>query len=192
VTVILVLAMLLAGCGGSETDDGATDETVRELQAEINRLKAALDLATTGTTSATLATDTTVASVTTAGVTDLMPVFDEILLGLASRTDELGARATQANTAWENDASTYEATHAVFSEVMVEAMALSIAARELPIPPELELRYAELLSALQELADSAASLVSGLEAPDDGTLRRAAVDRVARWVAAVQDAAVFD
>ncbi|NQV07090.1 hypothetical protein HQ535_11095 [bacterium] len=191
----VALALMAGACGdGTDTSGGATDETVRELQSEINRLKAALDLATTGTTSATLATETTLGTgttVPTAGATELLPIFDEVLTALAERTNELGARATQANTAWENQASTYEATHAVFTDVKVQALALSLAAAELPIPPELQLRYEGLLTAFQELADSAASLVTGLEAPDDGTLRKAAADRVSRWVIAVQDAAEF-
>jgi len=192
--LLLLIVLVAMGCGGDEPGSADAD-TITELQAEVNRLKAELDLATTGTTSATLATDTTLGGEEGSpqpGAADLVPFYDEVLVGLAARTDELGARVTQANGAWENQSATYETTHEVFTEVYIEATALSEAAQVLPIPPELEVRYAELIAAFDELADAGASLVAGLEAPDDGTLRRAAADRITRWVDSIQSLAVFD
>ncbi|MDX1690594.1 MAG: hypothetical protein R3290_06195 [Acidimicrobiia bacterium] len=187
--VFAVVALLLAGCGG---DDAASDDgpRVAELQAEVNRLRAQLDLMTTGTTAA--GTGTTAVTLEPGAAVDYVPVFDSIFEGIGARIAEVDDAVQRANAAWEAETASYDDTHARMSQAVADAGAFSDVVGLLPVPAELATRYADAIAAIEEFELAARAVLAGLEAPDDGTLRREAADRLAETATRVLSATSFD
>ena len=164
------------------------DRIVAEMQAEINRLRAQLDLVTTGTTSVASATTL---SLDAGQAADLVPVFDAIFIGIAERIGELDASAQRANTAWESQTASYDDTHGRLTTVVADSGAISDVMGLLPIPIDLATRYTDVIAAIEEFEAAARALLAGLEAPDDGSLRRQAATRVGDTAERVVQAVAF-
>jgi hypothetical protein len=185
--ILVVIVLLAAACGGGgdSSDDDAAQ--IVELQSEVNRLRAQLDLVTTGTTSVGVTT----APVEAGEAVDLVPVFDAVFVGMAERISELDDAAQRANAGWESQTTSFDDTHDRFTTLVADAAATSDVIGLLPIPVELATRYTDVIAAIEEFELAGRALLAGLEAPDDGTLRRNAAARLADTATQVLQAASF-
>lgn len=100
----------------------------------------------------------------------------EAVRGHRSAAETLRAEAEAANVLWEERTADYAATHDEFARIAEEARSLAAAAAEVSPPTGFVRDYRLTVTVLDELAEAAAGLVSGLEASDDGTRRRAALE----------------
>lgn len=141
--------------------------------------------ATSPTTSAppsTVPTTTVAAAATTTSVlaTTTVPAgyaaLAEAALDQRERAAALTERAGQTNSDWEQRLIRYAEARTLFAEVAVEAQALYAEAITHESPTALAEAYARSLEALVSLAEAANALVPGLDAPDDGSARRHAMD----------------
>jgi hypothetical protein len=187
IPILVAIVMLAAACGGSDDTAGDAASQVVELQAEVNRLRAQLDLVTTGTTSA----GATTVPIAPGQAVDLVPVFDVVFVGIAERISELDDAAQRANTAWDAKTGSFDDTHDRFTTLVADAAALSDVVGLLPVPIELATRYTEVIAAIEEFELAARALLAGLEAPDDGSLRRNAAARLTDTATQVLQAATF-
>ena len=122
---------------------------------------------------------------------DLVPVFDAVFVGVAERISEMDDAAQRANTGWESQTTSFDDTHGRFTTLVADAAATSDVIGLLPVPVELATRYTEVIAAIEEFELAARALLAGLEAPDDGALRRNAASRLADTASQVLQAASF-
>ncbi|HEY5579484.1 MAG TPA: hypothetical protein VIL12_07355 [Acidimicrobiia bacterium] len=100
-----------------------------------------------------------------------------------TEADTLAVDLTKANEDWENRATTgvgFTETEQAFTEVLEAAQAFAGSVRSMAGPPagstEAATQHANLVAAAGEMEAAAVAALDGLRAPDDGSLRRAAVD----------------
>jgi hypothetical protein len=102
--------------------------------------------------------------------------FADTVLAHRSAAATIRADAESANALWEERSATYAATHEEFIRIAAEAGALVEEAAGYEPPTGYVRDYQLTINVLEELADAADGLVDGLEASDDGTRRRAALE----------------
>ena len=119
-----------------------------------------------------------------------LDIFENQLESFASEIEAINAR-------WESREETFGATREAFLDVQddLETWEDSVAQVE-GVPPQLAEGHVNLVIEVGDLAPKIDDIVLGLEAPDDGTLRRTAVaefgqevDEVAQAIQAIRDAA---
>jgi hypothetical protein len=97
------------------------------------------------------------------------------------------------NANWEAGTIVFNDARAQFQEVQAAAAAWesTVAADAANVPAALAAGHVDLLQSVDELAPKIDDIITGLEAPDDGTLRRQAVvafeDQVDTILAAIAD-----
>ncbi|MCB1246672.1 MAG: hypothetical protein KDB69_05360 [Acidimicrobiia bacterium] len=143
----------------------------------VNALPAADVAASTSTTSSTSSTTIPEATTSTTLPNDILAFLQE-LDRFQSVAEGLLADLNSANDDWENrddTGATKDETEAAFTAVRDGAQALAdqVAATSVPepFPPE----WPATIAAAQALESHAQSVIDGLNAPDDGSLRREAV-----------------
>lgn len=100
----------------------------------------------------------------------------EAVLGHRSTAAALRADAEAASGLWEEREATYAATLDEFTRIAAEAQALVEDAAAVAAPTGFVRDYQLTVTVLEEFAEAAAGLVTGLEASDDGSRRRAALE----------------
>jgi hypothetical protein len=141
------------------------------------------------TASSAVPTGATTAAATTTSTTMLPAEYaalPEVVLRERDRAVGLRVRAEQANSDWEGRLISFAETKAVFADVAAgaEALLAEATAAKPPSTPSsaytesLRATYVRSLRALVGLAEASSALVPGLEAPDDGSARRAAIAAV--------------
>ena len=82
---------------------------------------------------------------------------------------------TQVNDQWEAKDIEYPATKKGFAAVRDATLSLKDQVAAATVPETYQAAWADTVTAAEDLAAKAAAVITGLEAPDDGTLRREAV-----------------
>ena len=144
----------------------------------VNALPPATVAQSTTTTTSAAATTTSSTSTTTT-----LPSETEAFLAAVDdfdqRAKDANSLANDANDAWEdreNTGATFEETLAAFEQVEADTKSLAddMAATE---PLEgVESLWEVALTAAGDMVAASEALIEGLRAPDDGTLRREAMD----------------
>jgi len=100
-----------------------------------------------------------------------------------TEADALAVDLTKANEDWENRATTgvgFTETEQAFTEVLEATQDFAGSVRSMAGPPagstEAATQHANMVAAAGEMEAAAVAALDGLRAPDDGSLRRAAVD----------------
>jgi hypothetical protein len=109
---------------------------------------------------------------------DALTRYGTLVSSLTAEIDTLATDAGLANQRWEQEAADYQTTLAEFRAVAAAAqpIAATVAAAELPEGADQSL-HLRLISSSGVIADAADELVAGLEAPDQGQARTAALNR---------------
>jgi len=115
-------------------------------------------------------------TVTTTTVPSQLLQVAEAVRGQRSSAEEIRADAEAANALWEERTATYATTHDEFVRIAGEAGALAEDAAAYPAPTGFVRDYQLTVTVLEEFAEAASGLVTGLEASDDGTRRREALE----------------
>lgn len=118
------------------------------------------------------------ASTTAAMDVDAVTRYAELVSSLTADLEALATDAALANQRWEQDAADFQTTLAEFTAVAdaAQPIAATVAAAEVPAAADQSL-HLRLVSSSEVIADAAEELVAGLEAPDEGQARTAALNR---------------
>lgn len=181
-------AIVLAGWAAmSLLGDGAralfTDPTSIPTASTIASAPDPIPVSTAASTPAPTASPTT---------TSTVPTVDESLWASALAEAEAAAAAVAgevaaASQAWEGGEAGFVTTRSRFVAAADAATTARSALAGALVPAGTDQTLvAALLEAFDELTVAAADTVAGLDAPDDGTLRRAAVDRTADVTAEIE------
>ncbi len=146
------------------------------------------------TTTSPGATPTTAASATTTSPpAEGAEAYVTEVLAKQTEADELQVRLARANDDWENRATTgvtFAETEAAFTEVLEDTQAFAESVRQMAGPPAgsdvAAQEHANMVEAAGRMETAATDSLAGLRAPDDGSLRRAAVED---YLAAVDELA---
>lgn len=99
------------------------------------------------------------------------------------------AEVNQANARWEAREATFAATRTAFLNLQTQLRNFETDVAQAPnVPPELAAGHVELLLQVTDLPLKMEDIILGLDAPDDGTARRAAVAEFQVEVEQVLDA----
>ncbi|MFQ5966186.1 MAG: hypothetical protein ACE5MI_01095 [Acidimicrobiia bacterium] len=100
-----------------------------------------------------------------------------------TEAEALEVRLVTANQDWEDRATTgvsFSETEAAFSELQADTNAFADSVLNMPGPPAgspgAAEEHANMIAAAGSMETAAVAVLDGLRAPDDGSLRRAAVD----------------
>lgn len=155
----------------------------------VNALPAADVAASTSTTTTTLAPTTTSTTTTTTLPNDILAFLQEL-----DRFEEIAialqADLEQVNQDWEDrdrTGATLEETEAGFEAVRDAAQDLSDQVAATTVPEPFPPAWPDTIIAAQLLPNTAQDVIDGLLAPDDGTLRREAVEAYADATTAFLD-----
>jgi hypothetical protein len=115
----------------------------------------------------------------TSSTTSLPPEIGAFLVTLDIFENQANAfkdEVTQINTDWDNRAITFAEARTKFLEVQTDLDDWENAVTEVAnVPPALAEGHVNLVLQVSDLSAKVGDIVLGLEAPDDGTLRRTAV-----------------
>jgi hypothetical protein len=141
-------------------------------------------------------TTTTLPPITTTSSTTLPPdiaAFMSTLDLYETQVNNFLDSVDTTNANWEAGTIVFNDARAQFQEVQAAAAAWesTVAADAANVPAALAAGHVDLLQSVDELAPKIDDIITGLEAPDDGTLRRQAVvafeDQVDTILAAIAD-----
>ena len=155
----------------------------------VQTLEASDEPGTATTTSTVPATTTTTGGTpgaTTAPTTTLAAGTEEyvqLVLDKQTEADDLALELIRANDAWENRETTgvgFPETEAAFIQLQQDTIAFAEMVRTMPGPPAgfpaAAEAHAGMITAAGKMETASQDILDGLRAPDDGTLRRAAVE----------------
>jgi hypothetical protein len=139
----------------------------------VNSLEPASDPTGTSTANPPFPTDGT------SSTTSLPPEIAAFLVTLdifENQANAFKAEVIQINTDWDNRAITFAEARTKFLEAQTDLDDWENAVTEVAnVPPELAAGHVNLVLQVSDLSAKVGDIVLGLEAPDDGTLRRTAV-----------------
>lgn len=148
----------------------------------------AIDISTSSTTLITGSTDPD-GSTTSSTTTTTLP---QELVVLAAELDQIDSQLrgfaddiASTNTAWENDELEFGETRTRFRSTQEVIVQWVDEVSGLDVPSPGAQAHLDLILLAEELPEAVDDIVAGLEAPDDGTLRRDAVAAFADKVAGV-------
>jgi hypothetical protein len=140
----------------------------------VNALPPA-DVAASTTTTAPTTTTTTLGSTTTSTLpTDILAFLAEVDRFEATAADLL-VQLNTVNEQWEAREIDFDATLDGFTAVHDDAQDLANQIAATTVPDAFTSAWPDTITASQDLVVQAEAVIEGLRAPDDGTLRRAAV-----------------
>jgi hypothetical protein len=141
----------------------------------VNSLEPTGDAAGTTTTTAPTTTAPSTTTTMPAEITTFITSLDAIKTQLTA----FGTQVDQANSDWEARATsgvTYDGTHTAFTEAKAAIIAWEeTAADTSAVPADFAQAHVQLVLVIGELPARVDDILLGLEASDDGSLRRAAV-----------------
>ncbi len=142
----------------------------------VNALPPA-DIAASTTTTAPTTTTTTLGTTTTSTLpTDILAFLAEVDRFEAAAADLL-VELNGVNEQWENKDIEYDAALDGFTKVHDDAQDLANQVAATTVPDPYPPAWPDTITASQELVVRAEAVIDGLKAPDDGTLRREAVQK---------------
>ena len=140
----------------------------------VNALPPA-DIAASTTTTAPTTTTTTLGTTTTSTLpTDILAFLAEVDRFEAAAADLL-VELNGVNEQWENKDIEYDAALDGFTKVHDDAQDLANQVAKTTVPDPYTPAWPDTITASQDLVVKAEAVIDGLKAPDDGTLRREAV-----------------
>ncbi|GMQ98091.1 MAG: hypothetical protein BMS9Abin17_0596 [Acidimicrobiia bacterium] len=140
----------------------------------VNALPAA-DVSASSTTTVPATTTTTVAPTTTSTLpNDILAFLAEVDRFEALAADLL-VELNSVNSQWEAKEIDLHAAETGFTAVRDDAQKLADQVAATTVPDPYQPAWPDTITASQELVTQADAVIAGLLAPDDGTLRRAAV-----------------
>lgn len=183
--LVLWLLLLLGGCAVAadlQASDVGCEERVAQLEMQVGQLQDELN-----TTSAPSDASPPVES-------GDCPSVESVLLGvevgrLRAAAGALRTRAEATSAAWEAREISYRDTHVAFEEIAAEVAGLQAEGEALLAAATAPASLDGVVVALGAMVVAAQGLVSGLEAPDDGTQRRAALEALVAAAQQHEDAA---
>ncbi len=143
----------------------------------VNALPPADVAASTSTTSSTTST-TLPASTTSSTLPNDILAFLQELDRFENLANDLLTDLNQANEDWENrgdTGATKDETEAAFTAVRDGAQDLANQVAATTVPEPFPPAWPDTIAAAQQLVTDAQAVIDGLNAPDDGSLRREAV-----------------
>lgn len=129
---------------------------------------------TSTTLSAAAAAATTATSTTSTLPSDSVGFLAEVDRFQAIAADNL-VQLNEANSKWEADETEYSETKTEFTEVRDSSQNLVDQMAATAVPETYQPSWPDTLVAGQDLVTKATAAIAGLEAPDDGTLRKQGV-----------------
>lgn len=115
----------------------------------------------------------------TSATTTLPPEIAAFMVTLdifENQANDFGERVARINSDWESRAITFAAARTAFLEIQSELDDWESSVEEVSgVPPDLAEGHVNLVIEVSDLSPKVGDIVLGLEAPDDGTLRRTAV-----------------
>lgn len=142
----------------------------------VNALPPA-DIAASTTTTAPTTTTTTLGTTTTSTLpTDILAFLAEVDRFEAAAADLL-VELNGVNEQWENKDIEYDTALDGFTKVHDDAQDLANQVAASTVPDPYPPAWPDTITASQELVVRAEAVIDGLKAPDDGTLRREAVQK---------------
>jgi hypothetical protein len=115
----------------------------------------------------------------TSPTTTLPPAIAQFLVTLDIFENQVGVFASevnQVNTRWETRENNLATTRTAFLNLQTQLKNFETDVAQVPdVPPELAALHVELIAQVTDLPLKMEEIIVGLDAPDDGTLRRAAV-----------------
>ncbi|VAW07641.1 hypothetical protein MNBD_ACTINO01-2576 [hydrothermal vent metagenome] len=142
----------------------------------VNALPPA-DITASTTTTAPTTTTTTLGTTTTSTLpTDILAFLAEVDRFEAAAADLL-AELNGINEQWENQDIEYSEALDGFTKVHDDAQDLANQVTATTVPDPYPPAWPDTITASQELVVKAEAVIDGLKAPDDGTLRREAVQK---------------
>ena len=126
---------------------------------------------------ATTTTTTTIPQTTTSTTLPIeVRAFLQELDRFENMTSDLQSELEDVNTKWENRDILFSAADTGFSEVREDAQDLANQIAAASVPDPFTTAWPDTVAASKDLVAQLQTVIDGLRAPDDGTLRRAAVD----------------
>lgn len=117
-------------------------------------------------------------SSTTLTIVDIESRYSDLVSSLAVRVDQLATEAGLTNDQWENSTADYGATLSKLQSLAASSLPLQATMSQSEAPPNADLTLkARLVALAATLTESADEMVAGLESPDTGEARRAALNR---------------
>jgi hypothetical protein len=141
----------------------------------VNALPAADVAASTTTTQATTTTTAPVESTTSTLPTDILAFLAEVDRFDAEAQD-LQTDLTTVNDQWEADEIDFDTAEAGFTQVRDGAQDLANQVAATTVPDAFQSAWPDTITTSQALVSAADAVIVGLNAPDDGSARREAVD----------------
>ena len=141
----------------------------------VNALPAADVAASTTTTEATTTTTSPPESTTSTLPTDVLAFLAEVDRFDATAQD-LQTDLNTVNDQWEAGEIGIDAAEAGFIEVRDGAQALANQVAATTVPDAFQSEWPDTITSSQALVSASDAVIDGLNAPDDGTARREAVD----------------
>ena len=151
----------------------------------VNSLPAADVAASTSTTSSTTSTTMPPSTTSSTLANDVLAFLQEIDR-FDTVSQELLTQLNEVNDAWEARDISQEQAGEGFAAVRDGAQALANEVAATAVPDPFQPAWPDTIAASQALVTAADNVIAGFEAPDDGTLRREAVDAYAVETAAFQ------
>jgi hypothetical protein len=141
----------------------------------VNSLEPATNEAGTTTTSSTTTTLPSTTTTLPAEITAFVASLDTI----RGQLEAYGTQVDQINSDWESRATsgvTYDGTHTAFTDAKASIIAWGeIAADTSLVPAQFAQAHVQMVLVIGELPARVDDILLGLEASDDGSMRRAAV-----------------
>ena len=139
----------------------------------------ASDTTINGTSGATTTTSTTVPSgTTTTTIPADIVAYNQSITQVGLAMDDLRQKINEANNAWEDRTASYADTLAILQGLDADVKAWRTTFDDIVVPTSLP-EYADfhsiMLAAATEVVRTSGTIVPGLQAPDTGEARRAAV-----------------
>lgn len=151
----------------------------------VNSLPAADVAASTSTTSSTTTTTEPPPTTSTTLPNDILAFLQEVDR-FDTESADLLVRLNEVNDAWEDREISSDETGAGFEEVRDGAQQLANEVAATTVPDPYQPAWPDTIAASQALVAAAEDVITGFEAPDDGTLRRQAVAAYADETVAFQ------
>lgn len=152
----------------------------------VNALPAADVAASTSTTEATTTTSVPDPTTTTTLGNDILAFIQEVeRFGTAAT--ELDAQLIEVNDAWDARDISAEDALSGFTAVRDGAQDLANQVAATAVPDPFTPAWPDTITDAQALVTAADAVIAGFEAPDDGTLRREAVEGYSATTVAFQD-----
>lgn len=151
----------------------------------VNSLPAADVAASTSTTTSTTTTTQPPATTSTTLPNDILAFLQEVDR-FDAESEALLVRLNEVNDAWEARDITQDEAGEGFEEVRDGAQQLANEVAATSVPDPYQPAWPDTIAASQALVVAADNVIAGFEAPDDGSLRREAVDAYAVETATFQ------